>query len=232
MADFSTLKDEILACCVLSPTQAAAQFHWWSYSPRLKPRAQMDTQMEAQFISTLDLRKAYWQVAIMPSAKKKMACSMSSGNWHYQVLYFGLHGAPATFHDGYCPKTWQEICICFLDQRHHTLHSPVPSKGGAVRTPMSWAGCQPKEAPPRANRHTVPGIQVGRGLHQTHTKRKRWKWSKHTPHLLQKTGMCLLLPKFCDWIHLASLPLANLTRKAALKQIKWTAAAKSAFQQL
>lgn len=51
----------------------------------------------AQFISTLDLTKRYWQVRLMPAAKEKTAFSTPGSHWQYQVLPFGLHGALATF---------------------------------------------------------------------------------------------------------------------------------------
>ncbi|XP_053473735.1 uncharacterized protein LOC128603132 [Ictalurus furcatus] len=51
----------------------------------------------ARFISTLDLTKGYWQVALAPEARPKTAFSTATGHWQYRVLPFGLHGAPATF---------------------------------------------------------------------------------------------------------------------------------------
>ncbi|KAB5586780.1 hypothetical protein PHYPO_G00005490 [Pangasianodon hypophthalmus] len=51
----------------------------------------------ARFISTLDLIKGYWQMALSLAAKPKTAFLSSGGHWQYWVLPFGLHGAPATF---------------------------------------------------------------------------------------------------------------------------------------
>ncbi|KAF4083051.1 hypothetical protein AMELA_G00135610 [Ameiurus melas] len=50
----------------------------------------------ARLISTLDLTKGYWQVALAADARPKTAFSTSMGHWQYRVLPFGLHGAPAT----------------------------------------------------------------------------------------------------------------------------------------
>lgn len=51
----------------------------------------------ARFISTLDLTKSYWQVALSSEAKPKTAFSTTTGQWQYRVLPFGLHRAPTTF---------------------------------------------------------------------------------------------------------------------------------------
>ncbi len=57
----------------------------------------LDRLGKAGFISTPDLTKGYWQVPLTPDSKEKTAFSTPSGHWHYRVLPFGLHGAPATF---------------------------------------------------------------------------------------------------------------------------------------
>lgn len=51
----------------------------------------------ARFVSTLDLTKGYWQVPLTERAKEKTAFSTPEGLYHYKVLPFGVHGAPATF---------------------------------------------------------------------------------------------------------------------------------------
>ncbi|KAL1274384.1 hypothetical protein QQF64_027198 [Cirrhinus molitorella] len=65
------------------------------------PMPRVDELLErlgrARFISTLDLTKGYWQVALTKSAKPKTAFSTPSGHWQYRTLPFGLHGAPVTF---------------------------------------------------------------------------------------------------------------------------------------
>lgn len=52
---------------------------------------------KAKYMSTLDLTKGYWQIPLSPQAKEKTAFSTPSGLYHFRVLPFGLHGAPATF---------------------------------------------------------------------------------------------------------------------------------------
>ncbi|KAG6933137.1 hypothetical protein G0U57_019935 [Chelydra serpentina] len=51
----------------------------------------------AQFISTLDLTKGYWQVPLDESAKERSAFTTHVGLYEFNVLPFGLRNAPATF---------------------------------------------------------------------------------------------------------------------------------------
>ncbi len=52
---------------------------------------------QARYITTLDLRKGYWQVPLDPNSKPYTAFRMPVGLFQFTVLPFGLHGAPATF---------------------------------------------------------------------------------------------------------------------------------------
>ncbi|CAM4605894.1 unnamed protein product [Caretta caretta] len=51
----------------------------------------------AQFLSTLDLTKGYWQVPLDESAKERSAFTTHLGLYEFNVLPFGLRNAPATF---------------------------------------------------------------------------------------------------------------------------------------
>ncbi len=52
---------------------------------------------QARYITTLDLCKGYWQVPLDNDSKQYRAFRTPSGLYHFTVLPFGLHGAPATF---------------------------------------------------------------------------------------------------------------------------------------
>ncbi|TKS65328.1 Retrovirus-related Pol polyprotein from transposon 17.6 [Collichthys lucidus] len=51
----------------------------------------------AQYITTLDLSKGYWQVALAPEAREMTAFRTPFGMYQFKVMPFGLQGAPATF---------------------------------------------------------------------------------------------------------------------------------------
>jgi len=65
------------------------------------PMPQVDEIIErigkARFITTLDLTKGYWQVALAPEAREKTAFATPEGLFQYKRLPFVLHGAPPTY---------------------------------------------------------------------------------------------------------------------------------------
>lgn len=65
------------------------------------PMPRIDDLLEnigrAQFITTLDLCKGYWQVPLNPESRPYTAFRTPLGLYQFTVLPFGLHGAPATF---------------------------------------------------------------------------------------------------------------------------------------
>lgn len=52
---------------------------------------------EARYITTIDLTKGYWQVPLREEDRRKTAFATAEGLYEFNVLLFGLHGAPATF---------------------------------------------------------------------------------------------------------------------------------------
>ena len=51
----------------------------------------------AAYISTLELRKGYYQIVLKPEDKVKTAFSSPVGKFQFTRMPFGLKGAPATF---------------------------------------------------------------------------------------------------------------------------------------
>ena len=57
----------------------------------------IDLLGKAKYISTLDLTRGYWQVPLAEDARHKTAFVTPSGLYHFNVMPFGLKGAPASF---------------------------------------------------------------------------------------------------------------------------------------
>ena len=57
----------------------------------------IDKMGGATYLTTLDLARGYWQVPITENAKEKTALVTPHGLFHFEVMPFGLNGAPATF---------------------------------------------------------------------------------------------------------------------------------------
>lgn len=69
------------------------------FDPYPMPRVDdlVERLSKAKFLTTLDLCKGYWQIAISADSKEMTAFKTPFGHYHFRVLPFGLHGAPATF---------------------------------------------------------------------------------------------------------------------------------------
>ena len=57
----------------------------------------IDRLGSANYISTLDLTRGYWQVPVAQESQPKTAFTTPFGLFNFTVMPFGLHGAPATF---------------------------------------------------------------------------------------------------------------------------------------
>lgn len=57
----------------------------------------LDSLRDAKFLSSIDLKSAFWQVLLSPSSREKTAFTVPGrGLFQFKVMCFGLTGAPAT----------------------------------------------------------------------------------------------------------------------------------------
>ncbi len=88
-------KDNTLRICIDFRKQNA-QSRFDAY-----PMPRFDDLLErigqAKYITTLDLCKGYWQVPLEAASRPYTAFQTPLGLFHFTVLPFGLHGAPAMF---------------------------------------------------------------------------------------------------------------------------------------
>ncbi len=57
----------------------------------------LDSLSGAQWFTTIDLRRGYWQVEVNPEDREKTAFSTPHGLFQFRVMPFGLCNAPSTF---------------------------------------------------------------------------------------------------------------------------------------
>ena len=92
----------------------------------------IDGLANAQFISTLDLTKGYWQVPMAKSSIPKTAFPTQFGKFQVNVMPFGLVGAPACFqrlmnelladHAEYSAAYMNDVDIFSLAWEDHLRH--------------------------------------------------------------------------------------------------------------
>jgi transposase InsO family protein len=86
----------------------------------------LDSLQEAKFVSTLDLRSGYWQVAMEKDAREKTAFVTHKGLFEFNVMPFGLTNAPATFQrlmDIVLAGLKWQCCLVYIDDI--VIYSPT-----------------------------------------------------------------------------------------------------------
>ncbi|KAM9308293.1 uncharacterized protein PAF06_012480 [Gastrophryne carolinensis] len=87
---------------------------------------------DAQYISTFDLTKGYWQIPLAEDSREKTAFATLQGLFQFTRMPFGLHNAPATFqrlidtiikpHSSYCAAYLDDVIVFSSDWKSHLLH--------------------------------------------------------------------------------------------------------------
>ena len=78
----------------------------------------LDALAGAKYFSTLDLASGYWQVELKEEDREKSAFVTSKGLFEFNVMPFGLSGAPGTFQrlmEAVLAGLQWEICLAYLD---------------------------------------------------------------------------------------------------------------------
>ncbi|XP_075775938.1 uncharacterized protein LOC142826874 [Pelodiscus sinensis] len=210
------------------------------------PMPRVDELLErlgrAEYLSTIDLTKGYWQIPLTPAAREKTAFATPFGLFQFVTMPFGLHGAAATFqrlmdeiledHRDYATAYIDDIVVFSRTWEEH-----LQQLGAVLRT-LQRAGltANPKKCQFGKREVSYLGYTVGRGrlkplldkvcairdYPRPHTKRQ----------VRQFLGLAGYYRRFIK--HFASLaaPLTDLTKKEKPQRVVWTPQGVRAFEAL
>ncbi|CAM5117885.1 unnamed protein product [Natator depressus] len=175
----------------------------------------------AQFISTLDLTKGYWQVPLDESAKERSA-SPHVGLYEFNVLPFGLWNAPATFQrlvDGllaglgeYAVAYLNDVAIFSDSWAEHLEHLQRVFE----RTREAGLTVKAKKCQIGLNRVTYLGYQVGQGtINPLQAKVDACPKVKETGSILLRLGRVLQV--ICTAIQPNRCPIDRPNQKETAK---------------
>ncbi|CAM4507914.1 unnamed protein product [Lepidochelys olivacea] len=196
----------------------------------------------AQFISTLDLTKGYWQVPLDESAKERSAFITHLGLYEFNVLPFGLRNAPATSQrlvDGLLAGLG-EYAVPYLDNvavfsdswAEHLEHlqkvfERIREAGLTVKAKKCQIGL---------NRVTYLGHHMGQGTVNplqakvdAIQKRPVPKSKKQVQSFL---GLAGYYRQFVPQYSQIAAPLTDLTKNKQPNAVQWTEECQKAFNQL
>ncbi|CAM4623943.1 unnamed protein product [Caretta caretta] len=196
----------------------------------------------AQFISTLDLTKEYWQVPLDESAKEKSAFTTQVGLYEFNVLPFGLRNAPASFQrlvDGllaglgeYAVTYLDDVAIFSDSWAEHLEHlqkvfERIREAGLTVKAKKCQIGL---------NRVTYLGHQVGQGtinpLQAKVDAIQKWPVPKSKKQVQSFLSLVGYYRRFVPQYSQITAPLTDLTKKKQPNAIQWTEECQKAFNQL
>ncbi|CAM4415300.1 unnamed protein product [Lepidochelys kempii] len=197
---------------------------------------------QAQFISTLDLTKGYWQVPLDESAKERSAFITHLGLYEFNVLPFGLQNAPATFQklvDGLLAGLG-EYAVAYLDDvaifsdswADHLEHlQKVLEHIREARLTVKVKKCQIS-----LNRVTYLGHQVGQGtispLQAKVDAIQKWPVPKSKKQVQSFLGLAGYYRRFVPHYSQIAAPLTDLTKKKQPNAVQWTGKCQKAFNKL
>ena len=202
----------------------------------------IDLLGKAKYISTLDLTRGYWQVPLAEEARHKTAFVAPFGLYQFNVMPFGLKGAPATIQrlmDGVI-RGLDDLCAAYLDDviifssswEEHLKHLSI------VFARLREAGLtvKPAKCTLGAATCTYLGHMVGNGA--VCTEPSKLQAVADFPRPRTKTqvreflGLTGYYRRFIPNYATLATPLTDLTKKSAPTQVQWTDKCGHAFGKL
>lgn len=197
---------------------------------------------KAKYISTIDLSRGYWQVPLSQRAKEVTAFRTPFGLFHFQVMPFGLQGAPACFqrlmdrvlagvHE-FAAAYLDDVVIFSHNWSDHCDH--LRQVLGRIRE--AGLTINPKKCALGKKEVSYLGYVIGSGVIRPQVEKVEAISSCAPPTTKKKVRSFLglvgwyrrFLPNFSE----RSSPLSELTKAAAPNRVAWTDRCEAAFQDL
>lgn len=200
----------------------------------------IDNLRNAKFLSTIDLRSAFWQIQLEDSSKEKTAFAVpGKGLYQFRVMPFGLVNASQTqqrlmdilFHSEE-EKVWaylDDIVICSADfEEHLRLLRKVTEILKTAKLTINVDKCQFA----RPSLRYLGYIIDKNGLRTDPEKVEaiiNYPRPKTFTELKRFIGLASWYRRFVKDFAVVAAPLHNLTKGKKTKTLKWTIDAESAF---
>jgi len=206
------------------------------------PMPRVDEMIErigkARFITTLDLTKGYWQVALAPEAQEKTAVATPEGLFQYKRLQFGLHGAPPTYqrlmdrvlrpHRDYAAAYLDDIVIHGEEWGTHLRR--VDAVLHALRT------VNPKKCRFCLRHADYLGYTIGGGCVKPQVGKieaiRDWPRPRTKKQVRAFIGLASYYRRFVPHFSALAAPLTDLTKNRLPNRILWTTETEEAFGRL
>lgn len=197
---------------------------------------------KAEYLTTLDLTKGYWQIPLTPEAREKTAFATPWGLFQYKVMPFGLHGAPATFqrlmdqilrpHSEYASAYIDDIVIFSESWADHL--EKVEAVIGSLRAAGLTANPEKCFVGLREARYL--GYVVGRGVIKPQVSKieaiKTWPTPQTKKQVRAFLGLAGYYRRFVPDFSAIAAPLTDLTKKSGPNKVQWNTETEAAFQEI
>ena len=202
----------------------------------------LDNLGQAKYISTVDLTKGYWQVPVAEKDRGKTAFTAGAGLFQFNVMPFGLRGAPATFQrlmdvvltgmGEYSAAYMDDVVIFSMTWEDHLQHiRQVLQKLQDVGLTIKGRKCQFG-----MQQCTYLGHVVGMGCLRPEAGKVEAVKQFPTPSTKSDVrtflGLAGYYRKFIPNFASVAAPLTDLTRKSAPNQVQWSDECETAFCRL
>ena len=213
----------------------------------LKVRFISDTRIDelidrlgaARWVTTLDLKKGYWQVPLRDAARELTAFRTPWGLFQFSVMPFGLHGAPATFQrlmdqvltgtNGYAGAYLDDVIVYSSSWEEHLQHL----QDVLQRIEVAGLTINPAKCAVAKRETEYLGYVIGGGVIKPQVQKleaiQKCPLPRTKTQVRSFLGMAGWYRRFVPNFSVRPPALTDLTRKSCPVQVRWSEEARVAF---